>query len=199
MATIIGLTGGIASGKSTVSKMFKDLGIPVIDADIVARDVVEVGEDAYYKIIEEFGIEITHEDGAINREKLGSIIFTDEQKRKKLNSIVHPAVRQRMNDLKLSYIKNGEKTLVLDIPLLFESKLTYLVEKIILVYVNPEIQLERLMNRNGLTLEAANARISSQLPLQEKVALADAVLDNNGTTDETFEQLRKILKEWALL
>ncbi|WP_017756079.1 dephospho-CoA kinase [Calidifontibacillus oryziterrae] len=199
MATIIGLTGGIASGKSTVSKMFKELRIVVIDADMVAREVVEVGEEAYNKIVEVFGNEIIHEDRTINREKLGSIIFKDEVKREKLNTIVHPAVRNRMNDLKNNYIENGEKTIVLDIPLLFESKLTHLVDKIILVYVDPDVQKSRLMKRNGLTTDAAMARIRSQMPLEDKIPLADAVINNNGTISETFEQLKQILQIWKLL
>ena len=199
MATILGLTGGIASGKSTVAAMLKSLGIVIIDADIIAREVVEVGEDAYFKIVGAFGRSILHEDRTINRQKLGEVIFNNEQKRKILNSIVHPAVREKMNRLKTEYIEKGEKIIVLDIPLLFESKQTHLVEKVILVYVDRDVQLKRLMERNGLSMEEAEARINSQMPLSEKISLADAVINNNGTIEETKAQLLAVLKKWELI
>lgn len=199
MTTVLGLTGGIASGKSTVSNMIKRLGFVVIDADVVAREVVEVAEPAYRQIVKEFGTEILHKDQTINREKLGSIIFHDDEKRKKLNRIVHPAVRKRMNDLKKQYIENKERVIVLDIPLLFESKLTHLVEKVILVYVDQDVQKKRLLQRNDLTVEEANARIASQMPLKDKIRLADGVINNNGSIDETYAQLKEILAKWGIL
>ncbi|GLH64670.1 dephospho-CoA kinase [Parageobacillus sp. G301] len=199
MALTIGLTGGIASGKSTVTKMLRGLGIPVIDADQVARDVVKVGEEAYEQIIKTFGQDILQENGEIDRAKLGAIVFYNEQERKKLNAIVHPAVRRRMLAEKEAYVQKGAKTIVLDIPLLFESELTHLIDKIIVVYVDNDIQLERLMKRNGFSEEEALARIRSQMPLHEKVKKADAVINNNGTIEETKQQLLRILKEWNAL
>lgn len=199
MTAVLGLTGGIASGKSTVANMLRDLGIVVIDADVIAREVVEVGEDAYFKIVGAFGKSVLNENRTINRAKLGEIIFNNEQKRKVLNSIVHPAVREKMNRLKNEYIEKQENVIVLDIPLLFESKLTHLVEKVILVYVDREIQIKRLMDRNNLSLEEAEARINSQLPLTEKIPLADEVLYNNGPIAETKEQLLHILNKWELI
>jgi dephospho-CoA kinase len=199
MALTIGLTGGIASGKSTVTKMLRGLGIPVIDADQVARDVVKVGEEAYEQIIKTFGQDILQENGEIDRAKLGAIVFYNEQERKKLNAIVHPAVRRRMLAEKEAYVQKGAKTIVLDIPLLFESELTHLIDKIIVVYVDDDIQLERLMKRNGFSEEEALARIRSQMPLHEKVKKADAVINNNGTIEETKQQLLQILKEWNAL
>ncbi|WP_374719974.1 dephospho-CoA kinase [Parageobacillus toebii] len=199
MALTIGLTGGIASGKSTVTKMLRGLGIPVIDADQVARDVVKVGEEAYEQIIKTFGQDILQENGEIDRAKLGAIVFYNEQERKKLNAIVHPAVRRRMLAEKEAYVQKGAKTIVLDIPLLFESELTHLIDKIIVVYVDDDIQLERLMKRNGFSEEEALARIRSQMPLHEKVKKADAVINNNGTIEETKQQLLRILKEWNAL
>jgi dephospho-CoA kinase len=199
VALIIGLTGGIASGKSTVAKMLLELGIPVIDADQIAREVVEIGEEAYLQIVEKFGEEILHDDKTIDRAKLGAIVFNDEEKRKLLNSIVHPAVRKKMLEQKEQYVKKGEKTIVLDIPLLFESNLTHLVDKIIVVYVDDHIQLERLMARNCFSKEEAEARIKAQMPLKEKAAKADAVIDNNGTMEQTKEQLLNILKKWDVL
>ncbi|KEF39560.1 dephospho-CoA kinase [Schinkia azotoformans MEV2011] len=199
MTTVLGLTGGIASGKSTVATMLRDLGIVIIDADVIAREVVEVGEDAYFKIIGAFGRTILHDDRTINRQKLGEVIFNNEQKRKVLNSIVHPAVREKMSRLKMEFIEKGEKIIVLDIPLLFESKQTHLVEKVILVYVDRDVQVKRLMQRNGLSVEEAEARINSQMPLTEKIPLADAVINNNGSIEETKEQLLAILKQWELI
>ncbi|HJV31891.1 MAG TPA: dephospho-CoA kinase, partial [Bacillales bacterium] len=179
MSLIIGLTGGIASGKSTVSNMLKEMKITVIDADIEARLAVKKGEPAYFRILQEFGSNLILPDGEIDRQKLGSIIFHDEQKRQLLNEIVHPEVRKRMLKKKEEATQNGEKIVILDIPLLFESKLTYMVEKIILVYVDENIQLQRLMNRNELTYDEATARIKSQMPITEKLALADEVINNN--------------------
>lgn len=168
MALVIGLTGGIASGKSTVSNMIKDLGITVIDADVEARLAVEKGKKAYHEIISHFGPEILQSDGTIDRGKLGSIVFHDSEKRLLLNSIVHPAVREQMLTKKIDAEARGEHLIVLDIPLLFESKLTYMVDKTLLVYVDEETQLRRLMERNNFTEQEAKARINSQMPLKEK-------------------------------
>jgi dephospho-CoA kinase len=199
MALIIGLTGGIASGKSTVSKMLLDMKIPVIDADVEARNAVRKGEKAYYQIIDTFGKTVLTDEEDIDRVKLGSIVFHEEQKRMQLNEIVHPAVRERMNDKKEKFKLEGYQVIVLDIPLLFESKLTFMVDKTILVYVDEKIQLERLMVRNNLSEREAIARIQSQMPLKEKVKLADEVIDNNGNIDHTREQLVEILNKWQVL
>lgn len=198
MSLVIGLTGGIASGKSTVSNMLKEMNITVIDADVEARLAVEKGEPAYQKIVAEFGDDILLDTEEIDRGKLGSIIFHNAEKRQLLNSIVHPEVRKRMNDQVEAARVRGEQVIVLDIPLLFESKLTYMVEKTILVYVDRDIQLKRLMERNDLSLKDAEARIKSQMPLSEKVALADAVINNNGTIDETQKQVIEVLKSWGI-
>lgn len=168
MAKIIGLTGGIASGKSTVSNMLKTKGFTIVDADIAARKVVEPGELAYEQIIEAFGEGILLQDLTLDRKKLGALIFADEALRMKLNSIVHPAVRAWMTREKDRAIENGKKTVFLDIPLLFESRLTYMVERTILVYVDGETQLKRLMTRNGLSEKEAQMRIRAQMPLSEK-------------------------------
>ena len=198
MSLVIGLTGGIASGKSTVSNMLKEMTITVIDADVEARLAVEKGEPAYQKIITEFGNDILLTNEEIDRVKLGSIIFHNADKRQLLNSIVHPEVRKRMNDQIEAARFRGEQLIVLDIPLLFESKLTHMVEKTILVYVDRDIQLKRLMERNDLSLEEAEARIKSQMPLSDKVPLADAVINNNGTITESKKQLIEILMGWGI-
>ena len=199
MSLVIGLTGGIASGKSTISAMFTDMGMTVIDADIEARLAVEPGEKAYNDIVSQFGTDILDDDTTINRPKLGEIIFNNEEKRLLLNSIVHPAVRERMAQKRKQAEAADEKAVVLDIPLLFESKLTELVEKIIVVYVDEQTQLERLMKRNGFSEEEASARIKSQMPLKDKVSLADAVIDNTGNIEQSKQQLMEILTEWEIL
>ncbi|HAQ08036.1 MAG TPA: dephospho-CoA kinase [Bacillus bacterium] len=198
MSLVIGLTGGIASGKSTVSKMLAEMGMPVIDADIEARLAVGIGEKAYDDIIRHFGSSIVKENGEINRQKLGTIIFNDEAKRKLLNSIVHPAVRERMAQKRQEAEAASEKAIIMDIPLLFESKLTSLVEKVILVYVDEDTQLERLMKRNGFSEAEALSRIHSQMPLKDKVELSDAVIDNTGRVDQTKQQLMGILRDWGI-
>ncbi len=198
MSLVIGLTGGIASGKSTVSNMLKEMNITVIDADVEARLAVEKGEPAYQRIVAEFGDDILLDTEEIDRVKLGSIIFHNAEKRQLLNSIVHPEVRKRMNNQVEAARVRGEQVIVLDIPLLFESKLTHMVEKTILVYVDRDIQLKRLMERNDLSMEDAEARIKSQMPLSEKVALADAIIDNNGPIAESKKQVIEVLKSWGI-
>ncbi|OAH56205.1 MULTISPECIES: dephospho-CoA kinase [Bacillaceae] len=188
---IIGLTGGIASGKSTVSNLLKEKGFTVIDADIAARVVVEPGQPVLEKIIEVFGPGIRTSDGALDRPALGKMVFRDEEKRKQLNEIIHPAVREWMIDQKEKAIIAGKKTIILDIPLLFESDLTWMVEKTLLVYVDPETQMKRLMERNNYLEEEAKARIQSQMPIDEKRARADDIINNNGTIDETENQVNK--------
>jgi dephospho-CoA kinase len=195
---VIGLTGGIASGKSTVSKMIQDFGIPVIDADVYAKEVVEPGEEAYRKIVSHFGERILHSDGTVDRKQLGSIIFNDENERKVLNGIVHPAVRNRMDGEKARYRGEGREAVVLDIPLLYESGLTETVNKILLVYVKEAVQLKRLRERDGSKEDEALSRIRSQIPLEKKKKMADAVIDNNGVLADTRSQLTEVLREWNL-
>ncbi|CRK84378.1 dephospho-CoA kinase [Neobacillus massiliamazoniensis] len=198
MSLVIGLTGGIASGKSTVSNMFKEMNILVIDADVEARLAVEKGQPAYEKILAEFGDNILLPNEEIDRQKLGSIIFHRSEKRQLLNGIVHPEVRKRMKRQIEEAKEQGEEIVVLDIPLLFESKLMYMVDKTLLVYVDNAIQLQRLMARNHLSKQEAEARIQSQMPLAEKVGLADEVIHNNGAITDTKKQLITILANWGI-
>ncbi|MGD6802532.1 dephospho-CoA kinase [Rossellomorea vietnamensis] len=198
MTSIIGLTGGIASGKSTVSSLLAQKGFTVVDADLAARKVVEPGEPAYLKIVETFGQDILNKEGTLDRAALGSIIFHNEERRKELNGIVHPAVRAEMLAEKEKAFEDGKQTVVMDIPLLFESNLTWMVEKTVVVYVDRDTQLSRLMLRNGLTEEEAEARVNSQMSLDEKRNLADAILDNRGTISETGVQLDDLLGRWNL-
>ncbi|TDL88363.1 dephospho-CoA kinase [Vibrio vulnificus] len=199
MGQIIGITGGIASGKSTVSLYLQELGFTIVDADLASRAVVEPGEEAYHQVVKAFGEDILLTDGNIDRVKLGSIIFNDQEKRLLLNGIVHPAVRNWMRGKTEAALSSGEETVFMDIPLLFESKLTFMVDKTLLVYVDEQVQLQRLMNRNGLSETEALARINSQMPLADKKALADAVIDNNGDINETKRQVKAILSEWYVI
>lgn len=196
---IIGLTGSIASGKSTVAKMLEKYRFPIVDADQVARLVVEPGEPALTEIVAAFGEEILLEDGSLNRKKLGNLIFHDPSKRAILNGIIHPAIRKEMLRQRDEWLNNGAEVVIMDIPLLFESKLQHFVEKILVVSLSEEKQLERLMERNQLNEEEARARISSQLPLSVKEEGADAVIYNESTLEKTEQQLNYILKEWGLV
>ncbi|MGE7092866.1 dephospho-CoA kinase [Lysinibacillus sp. NPDC048646] len=196
---IIGLTGSIASGKSTVAKMMTALGLPIVDADIVARDVVEPGSKTLTLIAENFGEEILLEDGNLDRTKLGDIIFHEPAKRKILNDIMHPAIREEMLRQRDAFVEAGQKHIIMDIPLLFESKLQHFVERIIVVSVREDVQLRRLMERNHLSKEDALARIHSQLPLSVKEKGAHAVIYNNENIDQTEVQLKKILHHWGVL
>ncbi|MHC9079645.1 dephospho-CoA kinase [Bacillus altitudinis] len=196
MTLVIGLTGGIASGKSTVSQMIKEKGIRVVDADVIAKEAVSKGSAALHQIVQTFGEEVLLPNGELNRQQLGAIIFSDEEKRKKLNAIVHPEVRKEMLEQRDEGVSNNETFVVLDIPLLFESKLEGLVDRIIVVYTTPELQLSRLMNRNDLSEEEALNRIHSQQPLEEKCQKADRVIENTKDLAFMRKQLENILNEW---
>lgn len=195
---VIGLTGGIASGKSLVADALREQGLPVIDADVISREVVEPGEPALEQIIEHFGPEILQFDGTLDRKKLGSVIFNDTDKRQVLNQIIHPAVRQRMMTKRDDLVREGNEHVVLDIPLLLENNLNFLVDRVIVVYVNEATQKQRLVERDGRGEEDAAARIKSQMPLEEKRKLADAVIDNSGTEKETKTQVNELLHQWKI-
>ncbi|MGA9289799.1 MAG: dephospho-CoA kinase, partial [Anaerobacillus sp.] len=139
------------------------------------------------------------EGGGLDRKKLGSVIFNNEEKRKTLNSILHPAIRKRMLDQAAAFKKQGESHVVFDIPLLFESRLNHLVDRTLLVYVDSSRQLERLIARDNSSEKEASERIGSQMPIENKKDLADAVIDNTGTREQTEEQLRNILKSWGIV
>jgi len=192
---IIGLTGGIATGKSTVSTMIKKQGIPVIDADIVAREVVEPGKKSYHQIVDHFGLSILLSDGSINREKLGKIIFEIEEERTILNGIVHPAVREAMKNQANTLKQKGHNIIVMDIPLLVESKLFKMVDHVVLVYVPESVQLKRLRDRNEYSEKEAMQRINAQLSIEKKKEFAEYMIDNSGNLDETKQQVVKLIDE----
>ncbi|KAA1469316.1 CoaE-domain-containing protein, partial [Dentipellis sp. KUC8613] len=186
---VVGLTGGIGTGKSTVSAMLKDRGIPIVDADVLAREAVLPGTRAYRQIVATFGQQVIQADGYLDRPKLGAIVFADEAQRKKLNAIVHPAVRRGMAHAVLGHWMRGERICVLDVPLLIESGIHKWVGKVVVVYCSAEIQLQRLMRRDGSTREAAMARLNAQLPITEKLEFADHVIDNSGGLQELRDQV----------
>ncbi|KEP26655.1 dephospho-CoA kinase [Bacillus zhangzhouensis] len=196
MTLVIGLTGGIASGKSTVSQMIKEQGIRVVDADVIAKEAVAKGTPALRQIVQTFGEDVLLPNGELNRQQLGALIFSEEEKRKQLNAIVHPEVRKEMLKQRDEGINHQETFVVLDIPLLFESQLESLVDRIIVVYTTPELQLSRLMSRNDLSEEEALNRIHSQQPLEEKCQKADRVIENTKDLAFMRKQLQNILNEW---
>ena len=191
----IGLTGGIASGKSTVLTYFKDKGIPYIDADIVAREVVEPGTEGLKAIVEAFGSNVLHDDGTLNREALGAIVFHNEEKRRQLNNSLKEHIRNRIMELTAHYESNRTAVLIYDIPLLIEGEWNTMMDEVWLVYVNEPTQIERLMSRNGFSEDDALARIKSQMRLDDKRSFADVIIDNNGTPQELIAQLDTIWSE----
>ena len=194
---IVGLTGGIVSGKTTIAKMFQELGAQVIDADEIARKVVRPGEKAWQGIVEYFGPGILREDLEINRKKLADIVFSNKEKLAVLNSITHPEIilmlKKQINQLKNKYQKNI--ICIVEAPLLFEAHLEDMMDKIIVVYLNREEQLKRLLLRNNLTREEAIQRIESQMPLEEKLSRADYVIDNCFSLQQTKKQVLQVWKE----
>lgn len=192
----IGLTGGIATGKSTVSALLRQAGFPIVDADIVAREVVEPGTSTLEKIKLAFGPGII-DNGVLDRRKLGQIVFEDGAQLKKLNDIMQPAISSAMADKINFWRLQNVPILVLDVPLLFERDYdkNKLVDKIIVVTASEEIQLSRLENRDQLSNMEARNRIKAQLPMSQKIARADYVIDNNGRIEELQEQVTVLIKK----
>lgn len=195
MTVILGLTGGIATGKSTVSHYFKELGIPVIDADVGSRIIVEPGTDGLKKIVSHFGENILNLDGTLDRKGLGKIVFDDKIQLAKLNFILEENIRVWILNQLSDCLKKNPKLIVLDIPLLYEKDYLSVVDLVMVVATTKEIQLKRLIERDNLTGKAAEARISTQLPILDKVKRADKVIDNNDSIDFTKRQVYLWLKE----
>ena len=196
----VGLTGGIGSGKSTVSKGFARLGAKVLDADEVARGVVLPGRPAWTKLRETFGSEFFHSDGKLRRSKLRRLVFSDPELRSRLNAIVHPEVMRAIErrSEELTFLAEDAVVLV-DVPLLLEVGLAHRFDKVIVVYVNESVQIERLAQRDGLSIEEAGQALSAQMDLREKVKQADFVIDNSGTLEETQSQVEKVWEELVAL
>lgn len=179
---IAGLTGGIASGKSTVSRFFSDAGARIIDADRIAREVVRKGTPAHAEIVAAFGTKILLPDGEIDREQLGDMVFSHPEARKRLNAIVHPRVSERSAET-IAAIgqQKPDAVVILDVPLLLEAGMERDLAEVIVVYIPESVQLERLMKRDGIDEKAAMARIRSQMPIEEKRRRATIVIDNSGS------------------
>ncbi|ECB9704318.1 dephospho-CoA kinase [Listeria monocytogenes] len=197
MGKTIGLTGSVATGKSTVSNMIQQAGIPLVDADIAARKVVEPGTEGLKEIVAYFGEEVLLADGTLDRAKLGEIIFKDKEKREKLNEITHPRVKDYMLEARERFFRSGEELVFFDIPLLFESHLESLVDQIVVVWTTPETELKRLMERNNLTKEDALRRIESQMGIDEKARKADFVIDNNESLEKTQKQVYTFIERFV--
>lgn len=195
----IGLTGGIATGKSTIAHMLADRGAIIIDLDKIAREVVEPGQPALMEIAAHFGQAILNEDGSLHRKALGAIIFADAQHRKALEAIIHPAIRAVMKArMDQAAAETPDKLVVVDVPLLYESTLTHYFDQVMVVYVPREMQLQRLMARDGLSEEEAEKRLSAQMPIEQKKALADIVIDNSGTIAMAEDQVDRWWREKGL-
>jgi dephospho-CoA kinase len=189
---IIGLTGGIATGKTTVTNYLASAyNLPILDADIYAREAVSLGSTILGAIAGRYGEQILLPDGSLNRQKLGEIIFNRQDERKWIDNLIHPNVRDRF--LK-AITESSLQTLVLVVPLLFEAGMTDLVTEVWVVYCSQEQQLQRLIQRNHLNREQAQARINSQLSIEEKVAHANVVLDNSSTLEVLLKQVDIALK-----
>lgn len=187
---VIGLTGGIASGKSTVALILRELGAAVIDADQVAREVVLPGQKAYIEIVKRFGTEILDSDGAINRSKLGAIIFKNTDARKLLNEITHPRIYYEIiKQIEEIRKKNPEKIIVIDVALLIETGMTEIADEIWLTVLPEKRQVARLMERNGLKEEEAKKRINSQMTSDEKRKFAHRIIDTSGLLQDTRKQV----------
>lgn len=193
MVCVLGLTGSIATGKSTVAGLFAREKIPIVDADLIARQVIEPGQRAYNEVVQVFGRDILMDDQSINRGKLGALIFNNQQKRDQLNQIVHPVIIDQLIAERDRLIKSGHPLIVLDIPLLYEIDLVELVDQVVVVYTTAENQLARLMARDQLTEAEAKQRINSQLSIEEKKQRANYLIDNNSSKEETEAQFLQLL------
>lgn len=189
---MVGLTGGIASGKSTVSKELYSRGLPVIDADKIAYSVLQKDTRGWKRVTEIFGREILLDSGEVNRARLGEIVFADSNKRKKLNKALEPFIAFGLFWEIVKHWIQGTTVVILDVPLLYEAKLTWLTKPVVVVWLDRETQAARLMQRDGLPEEQAQNRIKSQLPLDLKRERADIVIDNSGTRDTTRQQVEKL-------
>lgn len=195
---VIGVTGGIATGVTTVASMFKELGAVVIEADKVAREVVEIGSEPYRKIVETFGRGVLSADGTIDRKKLGQIVFADDTARRRLNRITHPAIRQRI-DKEVERIRqsNPDAIVLIDVPLLLDTTGpdTFDMDGVIVVTADRDAQIERLVRRDAVTEEDAHRRVAVQRPVEEKAEEADWIVRNSGSLEETRRQVASLWRQ----
>jgi dephospho-CoA kinase len=197
---LIGLTGSVATGKSTVAKMFKKCGAIVIDADELAREVVQPGKPAWREIVRTFGRRILNLDRTIDRHALGAIVFHDKKKLRHLERIIHPRVARAQIRLTKQAAKNDPKAIVIyDVPLLFEAGIDKRVDKTVVVAATRKTQIMRLKNRNGLTRAEALRRIRSQMPLAMKRLRADYILDGTKSRESLSRDISRLFEDWRSL
>jgi len=195
---VAGLTGGIATGKSTVTQILADAGVEIIDADVIARRVVAKGQPAWKKIVAHFGGTVLRPDGEIDRPRLAALVFSNTARKLRLNRLVHPYVRRRITEA-LARLRSDQPdaVVVLDIPLLFEAGMHRGLEEIIVVYAPESEQRRRLIQRDHLSVKEAAARIRSQMPIEEKRRRATVVIDNSGSRKQTRRQTMNLLRTLA--
>lgn len=192
----VGLTGSIAVGKSHVCEVFRELGCYVLDADQTAREVVRPGTKGLSRIVEAFGNDVLQASGELDRKKLGAIVFADEEKRERLNAIVHPLVIEAQDEwIRGVEARDPNGIAIIDAALMIESGGYKRFDKLVVVWCEPDIQLQRLMKRDGLSKEDAEARIRAQMPQEEKKRFADHLIDTSAGFDETREQVKKVFAE----
>jgi len=191
----LGITGGIATGKTTVARIFTSWGVKVIDSDRLVHQLVQPKRKTWRRVVDLFGDFIVRKDNSIDRRKLGEIVFNDPSKRKSLENIIHPEVKKLIRRKLVSYEKRGEKIVAVEIPLLFEANMEDMVDKIVVVVRKTSLQQQTLRKNKELSEEDVLKRIGAQLPLEEKIARADFVIDNNGSLAETEGQVRELLNK----
>jgi dephospho-CoA kinase len=191
---LVGLTGGIASGKTTVATIMKRLGAAIVDADALSREVVEPGQDAWKAIVDSFGVEVLRPDQTLDRQKLRAVIFNNSTARKKLESIIHPRVRALAEERISQHAAAGYEIVVYEVPLLFEGNLHEWLRPVVLVACDTDVQKQRLQQRDGLTPEEAQKHLDAQMSLQEKRRLADYVIENDGDLDSLERQVEEVLR-----
>lgn len=196
---ILGVTGGIASGKSLVTATFRSLGAVVVSADELAREAVRPGSETLRRLVGQFGRQILQADGALDRKALAERIFTDAGAREALNRITHPAIAALAEKRLQELAQQAGRLVVYEAPLLFEAGAEKRVDAVLVVRIDEPLQVERLMRRDGLTEEQARARIAAQMPQAEKMARADYVIDNSGSPEATSEQVRRIFRKLVAL
>ncbi|MEL0082818.1 MAG: dephospho-CoA kinase [Gammaproteobacteria bacterium] len=193
---IIGLTGGIACGKTTASDFFADKGVEIVDADLVAREVVEPGQPGLTQVVDAFGESILQDDGALDRQKMRDIVFADEHKRKLLESILHPLIRQR---LKQQLAQAQGAYVIFSVPLLVESGMNQLADRVLVIDVSDEAQLLRLIERDGASRQQAEAIIAAQISRDLRNDAADDIIDNSGSLEHFLKQLESCHQRYVRL
>ena len=195
---IIGLTGGIGSGKSTVSEyLSKNMGLTIIDADQIARDVTRPGQETLLKLREAFGSEIINDDGTLDRRKLAGIAFQSDEKKKLLEKITHSAIREEINCTLRTSAAKHENAVVLDVPLLMESGIDGLCDTVWVVTTAKDVRIERISARDGITKEEINARINAQISDRERFARADEIIDNSGDKEALYREIERLIKKYV--